>query len=284
MPRPSTGANEKTLGQTLIESFDKDSGALYVMPIDIAIRDGMFPDMSKVHKFGHAHDVDTGDVPEDVWTNGGVYGFLTAATILTISSEATTDNSAGTGARTAQVIGLDTDYNALNVDVTMDGQTEVNIGSTPFLRVRIVKVLTAGDSGTNDATIYVGYSTVAAGIPSQQLALVDPDEGQTLMAIDTVPAGKNAYLVGVGGSINGVSGANSREADFELMAREEGGAWQVKSHWGINSNGNNPAELFDGAIPQEAIPEKSDIRIRVKDVTNDDTEVSAWFSMVLRDN
>ena len=281
MTRPSI--NEFGRDQIMERVFDEDAKAIYTMPFGVAVDAGMFPNMQRRRKFGRILDVDTATVPEDIWTNGGVYGFLTAPTVLTISSEATTDNSAGTGGRTLRLdSALIAGYEATNIDVTLNGTTVVTI-STNILRCTRLKVLTAGVTGFNDATVYLGYGTVASGVPVNIVALIEPLKGQTLMAIDTIPVGKTGYFDGLGSSINKASGATNRDVDLELLVREPDGAWQVKAHFGVVSNGNNPNEP-NHAIPETGAPEKSDIRIRATRSSNDDTDISAWWSMILVNN
>ena len=64
-------------------------------------------------KFGF-NPLDVDDSLETVWAQGGLYSYLSAATVLKISSSSTNDTSAGTGARTVTFSGLDANYDEIS--------------------------------------------------------------------------------------------------------------------------------------------------------------------------
>ena len=68
--------------------------------------------------FGYNPDVDT--TIESVWPDGGVVPHPTVASVLKISSSSANDTSAGTGARTVYIEGLDSNYNVISETVTLD--------------------------------------------------------------------------------------------------------------------------------------------------------------------
>lgn len=74
-----------------------------------AIGFSQVPGYRRVTALGNNPDVDTG-AAEEIWTAGGIYPFMTAATSLEIVSSSAADDSAGTGARTVLVNGLDAAY------------------------------------------------------------------------------------------------------------------------------------------------------------------------------
>ena len=61
-----------------------------------------------VHKFGFYDSVDTSLTT--IWSQGGVYSYLSGASTLYISSSSTADTGAGTGARTLTVSGVDNNF------------------------------------------------------------------------------------------------------------------------------------------------------------------------------
>jgi hypothetical protein len=83
---------------------------------------------------------------ETIWAEGGLYSYLTAATVLKVSSSSVNDTSAGTGARTVELSGLDADYNEISELVTLNGQTPVNTTKL-FLRINRMVVRSAGSGG-----------------------------------------------------------------------------------------------------------------------------------------
>jgi len=142
-------------------------------------------------KFGFNPDIDNS--LETIWSEGGLYSYLSAATVLKVSSSSANDTSAGTGARTVELFGLDADYDEINEIVTLNGQTAVNTTQS-FLRVYRMIVRSAGTGGTNAGVIYAGTGTVTAGVPANKYATVAVGDGQSLMALWTVPRGYTAYL------------------------------------------------------------------------------------------
>lgn len=94
----------------------------------------------------------------------------TSATTLGIASTSVNDTSAGTGARTLLITGLNSNYDEIQEVVTLNGQTEVNTTAS-FLRVNGANVLTTGSVGFNQGTIYIGGSVnvFTAGVPNTNI-------------------------------------------------------------------------------------------------------------------
>ncbi len=82
--------------------------------------------------------------------------YATGEALRVVSSDTNDDGSpAGTGARTVQVIYIDTDGSIDSEIVTMDGMTVVALTDTTVARVLDIHVLTAGAAGTNIGTITI---------------------------------------------------------------------------------------------------------------------------------
>lgn len=148
--------------------------------------------VKSVFNFGFNPDVDS--ALETIWDQGGLYVYPTSAIQMKVSSTSANDTSAGTGARTVVVSGLDENYNEAEETVTLNGQTEV-LTTTTFIRVFRASVTTAGSGGTAAGNIYIGTGTVTAGVPATVYAKITLGENQTLMALWTVPAGYTAYIL-----------------------------------------------------------------------------------------
>jgi len=110
-----------------------------------------------VNKFGRNSDIDTA-AEETIWANGGMYTFPTAAQTLDVVSSDANDTSAGTGARTVEIQGLDGSYDAVTETVTMTGTTPATTTAT-FLRVNRAMVKTAGSGGVNAGAITIDQTT-----------------------------------------------------------------------------------------------------------------------------
>ena len=113
-------------------------------PFELQVARGQIAYHKPLFKFGNNPTV--GDSTETIWSQGGLYSYLSAATVLKVSSSSANDTSAGTGARTVQLYGLDADYNEINEAVTLNGQTAVNT-TNEFLRINRMIVRSAGTGG-----------------------------------------------------------------------------------------------------------------------------------------
>ena len=132
-------------------------------PFELQVAQGQIAYHKHVYKFGQ--NVTVGDSVETIWAQGGLYSYPPSATTMTVSSSDTNDTSAGTGARTVLISGLDGDYNEISETITLNGQTPVTTTNS-FIRVNRAIVLTAGSGGANAGIIYVGTGTVTTGVPA----------------------------------------------------------------------------------------------------------------------
>ncbi len=235
-------------------------------PFELQVSRGQISFHYALHKFGFNPDVD--DALETVWAEGGLYSYLSAATVLKVSSSSTDDTSAGTGARTVQLYGLDADYNEINETVTLNGQTAVNTTNS-FLRINRMIVRTAGTGGTNAGVIYAGTGTVTTGVPANKYATITIGDGQTLMALWTVPAGFTLYLYQT--DVTVATTQNNKYAKISLVARPLGEVFQVKDLF-VKSESQTTIEY---AFPLK-FEEKTDIEYRcIGDSSGADIAISA---------
>ena len=238
-------------------------------------RDGVIA--GKVHKFGRNSVVSTGTVPEDIWDGGGEYAWPTSATVTTIVSNSASDDSTQTGAKTVQVQGLDADYLLQSETVNMSGLTTGTL-SNNYLRVFRAKVTGAGASGLNVGQIDIKHgATVVARISSGM--------GQTLMALYTIPDDyETGYMTKWYCSM---SKKTSTGADIVLQARPESQGWQTKEFVGLQTTANSTYAYefgfprMQGVKPGLEYAAKTDLRVRVQDVTADNTDVAAGFDIIL---
>lgn len=230
---------------------------------------------SSVNKFGHNSAASAGD---DVWGGGGTYAFYptTAQTVQAVSTS-TSDTSAGTGARTIQVYGLDSNWEEQDETVILNGTTPVVLANT-YIRLFRTVVLTAGTLETNAGDITVEVSGGDVGI------FIDASDGQTQHAIYTVPAGKTAYFVkGYVGLT--ADDKNGEIAEFQWKSRPNtvaDGAWAVKGEIGCNSLGSGTWQ-YEYGVPVGVIPEKTDIRIEVLS-SSATLGVVGGFDLILKDD
>lgn len=225
--------------------------------IDLA--QGELVGASHINKFGYNTSV--GGSYEPI-TDLGTNHLPSTAAVVSIVSASSVDTLTGTGARSVSIQGLDANYDQVEETVTLSGTTPVTTTGT-FIRVFRMRVETAGSGGVN-------AGNVTASIGGSDVARIRADEGQTLMAVYTVPNKKKAYLLKFQGSLS-----KNQEANFQLRTRN-GQAWNVKGLWGTFAAGVN----YDYPIPLE-IPAKTDIQIRGK--AGATSEMGAIFDLILVD-
>jgi hypothetical protein len=235
------------------------------------------PSYKQVYKFGQNQSV--GNSIETIWEEGGLYAYPPSATTMTVSSSNANDTSAGTGARTIQIFGLDGSYNEVSETITMNGQTPVTT-SNSYLRVNRGLVLTAGSGGANAGIIYVGTGTVTSGVPANVYTTINGGGlNQSLQAFWTVPAGYTAYIYQINIS-TGTSSATPAILKTLLVVRPFGGVFNTKEVITI-SNGNH---LQNYTFPIK-VTEKSDIEFRAESSSPSVSfDVSASLNIMYKQN
>ena len=244
-------------------------------PFELQVSRGQIAYHETIFKFGFNPDVD--DSLETVWAEGGLYSYLSAATVLKVSSSSANDTSAGTGARTVELFGLDADYDEINETVTLSGQTAVNTTQS-FLRVNRMVVRSAGTGGTNAGVIYAGTGTVTAGVPANKYATVAAGDGQSLMAIWTVPRGYTVYLTQT--DITVATTQNNKYATITFLARPFGEVFQVKDKFVKSESGHSQGYTFPLKFE-----EKTDLEMRcIGDSSGANIAIAAAFDLVYIEN
>jgi len=228
----------------------------------LAIAKGESNGYSAVHKFGANFDLDSGTVPETIWTNGGLYPWsaLDNPEIIHVKSDDNNDTSQ------LEIIGLDEDWNEASEIVVMLGTTPVATTST-FRRVyRMIYNHTGSNEGVITAHAGSSGGTVVANI--------DEDYSQTLMCVYTVPVGYTAYLVSLGLTVQ-----KNKDAQVRLYSREQGESFKIE----------HMAEVYESqysymfSVPLKFL-EKSDLDLRSADVEFNNTRVTANFDLILIKN
>jgi hypothetical protein len=209
-----------------------------------------------VHKFGANFDIDQGTDPESVWSGGGVYPWASLSSAQTIYCLST---DAG-DTTTLTIQGLDANYDEISETVTLTGTSAVTTSNT-FLRV-FRMTYDATNVGTITARTVSASGTVVAQI--------DAGYAQTLMAVYTVPAGFTAYLVALDATIDG-----TKTCQMLMYHRLFGKPFRI-AHV-AESDGHY---RYDFTAPL-TVPEKTDIDIRINEVSGNDARVTANFDLVL---
>ena len=217
-------------------------------------------------KFARAPGV--GNSVVTIWGDTSRYVYPSAPTIMSVSSTSVNDAVGGSGCQRLVILGLIVDFELAVEIVELNGQTSVPT-ALPWLRTPRAFAI---DHGTgplteNDGDIWIGTGLVTAGVPAVKHALIEAKRGQTLMAVDTVPAGKRFIITSAQ-----VSVGQGQTLDADLFAREVGQCWRTRHNFTASRTfvpRNNEFPII--------LPEKTDIEIRGRaDVAN--VDVSAGFS------
>ena len=234
---------------------------------------GNIPQHSIINKFGFNLGIDTNTDPETIWSAGGLYAFPTSASTLKITSNDVDDNGTGTtGALTIKVQGLDTNYDVIEEDITLNGQTAVT-GSKEFLRVYRAFVTSAGSSEFNEGVITINNSD-----DSLTLAQIPAEHSQTQMAVYTVPRDHKGFITNISGSIL-KSGGAKKNATLHFYTRANGVA-RLKQSFSVETDGTTVfnKQFFLPLV----LEEKTDVYINVE-VDANDTGVFSNFGIILVD-
>ena len=242
------------MGNTIQSHFLKR----HQIPESLLVGEAEITGLSKERPFGYQKAVGITAVP--VWDIVGAMNYLSAASTLNLSSSSTADTSAGTGARTVEVKGLDTNYALVTEVVIMDGQSAVAM-ATDLIRVHSVRVLTVGSGLNNAGDIYVSTGALTAGVPNnanQIYAKMLVGNSKTLMGSFTVPSGHRAYIIGGGFTTQG----SSNTVEVTLSIRRFGGAFAVEDRGTTLTDGSTYSlQISPGAI---VIPAKADMELQAE--------------------
>ena len=244
-----------------------------LMSYEMKVAAGIMPGASYIEKFGRNAAVASG-VQEPIWDGSGVYSYPTNGRIHEIESTDADDAGAGAGARTVEIQGLDENYLQATETVTLISANPVD---TKYLYSRIfrMRVMTAGASETNEGVI-----TATAKTDATVTAQINVGNGQTNMAIYTIPAGKTGYLVHWYCGLLRASGTAALAADLDIFRRGASGAWRSTQPQGIQNTGHNHWH-FHYTFPL-TLPAQSDIEIRATPTAPAD--ITAGFTILLLDN
>ena len=220
---------------------------------NIPIASGAVTGYSHINKFGYSDNVAN---LSTIWDGQNIYSYSTSAGAVTVTSSSSDDTGA-----VIEVQGLDGDYNLVVQDITIGGT-----GATNLIRIFRARVKTPATDETGNVGI------ISVNIATNLRAKILAGKGQTLMAVYTVPAGKTAYLLNLTTSVDKDVGVI-----YRLMAREQGGAFNIKGQFGTFGtpiDHNYPVPLV--------FTEKTDIEIQA--VAGNTCGGGATFDIILVDN
>lgn len=242
-------------------------------PFELQVARGQISWHKSYTVFGYNSDVDTS--VETIWPYGGILGFPSAALQLSVSSDSANDTSAGTGARTVYLEGLDANHNVITEIVALNGQTAVTTTKS-YLHINNCYVVTAGSLDSAAGNIYFGTGTVTAGVPATVYDIIQFDYNSRVTGSFTVPAGYTAYLTQ--GLFSSGQSSGSGPVTGRLMTR---GTDDIRRTAAVTTVNNGAADyVFEFPV---AIPEKTTFEAQAVG-TGTNNACSSMFIFVLIKN
>jgi hypothetical protein len=229
-----------------------------------------------VHIRGRNQDIDTGSV-EDLISSATEYPWPSVATTTVVVSDSADDTSEGTGARTIKITILNSSYELVSVTVTMNGTSNVDIG-TAALRVLSAEVVSVGSNGVNVGNISVKQDM-------DVLSEIQAGAGQSTFGVYTVPYSfEKAWLLGWFATINkstsidfSLLGNDIISADVSIMIRKfNGQSWLNIETIGIDIR-SNWSYVYPVAVMLEP---RTDIKL-IASVSENNTDVSVGIDLLL---
>lgn len=239
-------------------------------PFGLQVARGQIQGHSNVIVFGYNPDVDTSE--ETVWPDGGLIQHPTVASVLKVSSSSTDDASAGTGARTVFIEGLDGDYDVVSETVTLNGQTAVNTTNS-YLYVNQMYVVTTGSGDANAGNINIGTGVVTAGVPATLYDLIATGYNQRTTGHYCVPAGYTGYMVQ--GAVT--TGQTSGSSSITVYLKQHGPDGILRVGAAATLNNGSVTYPFD---PAYVIPEKNCVGASAIGSASNNS-VSSYFNIIL---
>ena len=215
-------------------------------PFDLQVARGIIPNHSSVNIYGFQASVSTTNIP--VWENATAYTYPVSATKMHLVS---TVNTGADLTATLIINGLDSGYNQISENITLNGTTVVTTVNS-YLRINNMIVISGLPTGVitlKDLTDTTTYAQIAANF------------GRTQMALYTVPAGFTFYLA----RVDAYTSANGFTADYVQYRNQQTSSAGVISYTQQAPFINNYHAL---RVMPRAFAEKTDLQLQAKTSLN----------------
>lgn len=156
----TTFGDKSELNAPSDSSLSQDFDATVVRPSDFKYETalGLRQGYTLWNKFGHNLDIDIGT--ESIWSTGGLFVPIVTARTLSVVSTSTADDDGGTGANSIIIYGVDANWEAQTVVVTMDGTTPV-VTTETWMGINRMAIYLSGSGGVNAGNITATATTEA---------------------------------------------------------------------------------------------------------------------------
>lgn len=242
-------------------------------PFELQVSRGQIPWHQSYVVFGYNSDVDTS--LETVWPYGGILTFPSNVIQFSVSSDSVDDTSAGTGARTVYLEGLDSNHKVISEIVTLNGQTAVTTTKS-YIHINNCYVVSAGSLNSAAGNIYFGTGVVTAGVPATVYDIIQYDYNSRVTGSFTVPAGYTAYLTE--GLFSSGQSSGSGPVTGRLMTRDESDIRRTAAVTTVNNGTADYKFEFPIVVPEKTTMEAQAIG------TGTNNSCSSMFNFVLIKN
>lgn len=227
----------------------------------------------RVTGLGNNPDVDQSSVPEDVWSNGGLYPWMTGATSLEVLSSSAQDSPTGTGVSVVSLTLLDVNFNEFQVNVTLNGTTPVAIPGT-FYRINGMLTITKGSGASSNRVFNDGDITVRDVGGGTVRGMMKAGKGIMRQCIFTTPAGYTLQVVSMYIGFNrGTGGGATRYLTATTFTQN---AITGIARTALDLSCNGESYRHDG-LPGIIVPEKTDFALQVLSVSADNSDITGAF-------
>lgn len=252
---------------------------IYAPDFAIRVALGKVPGWSRVTALGHLPAVNSGTVPEDIWTLGNAYPWIEAATLVKIRSTSAADAPGGAGAQSARVNALEFGtYLEKPVTVTLNGTNFVNLAD-PIGACNGLLGMAPGVANAFCTT--VGDILLCRQSDDAVLGIIPAGKGISQQSQFTVPAGKTLVILGLEAALTALSGASDRVVDVDTFFQAPGQIYRLPRR--IQATDKGPTNLEPRTCV--IVPEKNRFQLRCTAVSSvSDTSVNGAFEAFLVTN
>lgn len=240
---------------------------------------GLIPGSRRAFNFGQFLGATSANVPQDLWTQGGIYPWLTTGTPLKVRSTSAADAPGGAGAQSIRTALLDdVTYAERFVTTALNGTNDVNIAAAVNpIRINFGVCMAPGIANAN--TTNVGNIEIRRQDNDALVAVIPAGKGMTRQSQYTTPAGFLLIMAAWDTAVNALSGgAATRTADVEPFFRAPGEVFRQPRV--ITAADGNPTTLPLRTFA--VLAEKNDMQFRCVNVSSSSaTAVSAAWEGIL---
>jgi hypothetical protein len=243
-------------------------------PLRVAL--GLVEGWSRQVSLGHLPAVDSATVPEDVWTLGGAYPWLTGPTLVKLRSSSAADAPGGAGCQSVRVLQLeDTTCNDISANFTLNGTTDVLLPN-PIGACNGLLGLLPGVA--NAFATNVGDITLRRQSDDAVIAIIPAGRGASQQSQFTVPVNRTLIILGLEAAVTALSGTGDRIVDIDTFFQAPGQIYRLPRRILTTDKGPTNLEPRTGII----VPEKNRFQLRCTAVSSvSNTSVNGAYEALL---